>query len=184
MTRTPKDRALAQLAELEAKAEELRQFIDLYDELDSNEAPQLIVCLQGDADSIDIDESCYRRTHRAVRNRRVVRNADSGQFVFKNDYSTKEEIAESVRDILHDETEPMHINQLFRLVIERGIRINGQNPKGNLSAKMAPLRDIIYVKDKGWILKRNLERKIEQAFKHRSVDDSTNGNGSDRESLP
>lgn len=152
MTQSPKDRAVERLVEIEAQAKQLRQFIKLYDELAGS--------------NVDVSVDMHIDMH--------VNSSPSTSPSF----ATKEEIWDAVRDILRDETEPMHISYLFKLVTTRGLRIGGQKPKSNLSAKLAPLNDVIYLKDKGWILRQNMNRFVN------ALSGSTNGNGSDRESLP
>jgi len=66
-------------------------------------------------------------------------------------FSTRHEIIEAARDILKRvHPRPLIISDLFQALVDRGIKINGQNPKGNLSAKLSQPEDIVYVKDEGW----------------------------------
>lgn len=127
MSETPKDMALQRLAELDAEARNLREFVALYERL-------------------EIEALVMRGPPPAP---------PPGEF------ATKGEIAAAVRDILRGETQPMHISFLYKQVTARGLRISGKNPKGNLSAKLAPFRDIVYVKDKGWLLRSCLPQKDE-----------------------
>lgn len=137
---SPKERALARLAEIEKLEAELGEekrelllFIKMYDRFEAPFTGADVLAANRDD---DVDE---------------------------RPFATKEEIAQTVREILRGETEPMHIGFLYKKVTERGLRITGQSPKGNLSAKLAPFDDIIYVRDKGWILKENLSRRVTEA---------------------
>lgn len=164
MTQTPKDRAIARLAEIQKEAAELDRFIRMYDIFDNKE----------DVTGSSLPPAPPVQLPVGV-------PSDDG-------FATKEEIAEAVRDILRGETVPMHINFLYKLVTERGLRISGQNPKGNLSAKLAPFDDIIYVKEKhqsGWILKQNNPAKRDEAPNSDELNDASNrGNGGDYRSHP
>ena len=127
MAQSPRERAVARLEEISEEARKLRLFIEIYDQLDiGNDSPAAQVYRAAAAASIREDER----------------------------FATKEEIYQAVQEILHGETEPMHIGHLYKLVTSRGLRISGQNPKGNLSAKLAPCKDVVYVKDQGWILEK------------------------------
>lgn len=44
----------------------------------------------------------------------------------------------------------MHINALYNALVSRGVRISGKNPKANLSAKLSPPSDIVFVRNEGW----------------------------------
>lgn len=67
-------------------------------------------------------------------------------------FSTAQEIATAVRQVLTVNPGPMHISKLYEALLTMGLRISGQNPKANLSAKLSPYDDIIYIKDQGWKL--------------------------------
>jgi len=157
MKQNPRDRAIAEMAELREKLGKLEAFVEVYDELQAE----------------DEDETVHLDVPLVAESKQL------GQCVTlsaETPFASKEQIWDAVRDILRDETEPMHISYLYKLVTARGLRITGQNPKGNLSAKLAPLDDVIYVKDRGWVLRANMNRAL--------MNGSPNGNGSDRESLP
>ena len=128
MTRSKRDAAVDRLAQLEAEARRLRVFIEMYDALPDDDV-----------------ESADRPSERAE-------NKPPSQQT-ESEFSSNEEIIAAVRNILDGETQPMHINFLYKLVTQRGIRVSGRNPKGNLSAKLAPYKDIVYIRDRGWIIK-------------------------------
>lgn len=73
-----------------------------------------------------------------------------------SDFSSRDEIVSAAREVLKTiSPRPMQIGDLFDALIDRGIKISGKNPKGNLSAKLAPPDDIVYVKDEGWYYRPN-----------------------------
>jgi hypothetical protein len=137
MSQTPKERAREQLAFYEREAEKLRFFIELYDLLEGTPPEPDMATVGG---SVPMQ---------------AVMKPESAQ---EAPFATSDEIVEAVREILKGETEPMHISYLYKLVTAKGLRISGQNPKGNLSAKLAPYKNVVkYVRNgltgkAGWLL--------------------------------
>jgi hypothetical protein len=80
--------------------------------------------------------------------------------------SSSDEVADQVRTILHRTQEPLSISKLYDEVIAAGLVIGGKNPKSNLSAKLAPYDDIIYIKDKGWKLSTFSPKQAQYAGGH------------------
>ena len=63
-------------------------------------------------------------------------------------------ILTEAEDLLRIEGKPTSASDIYEKLIRRGIKISGQNPKGNLTAKFATKKDIFsYDKDSGlWSL--------------------------------
>lgn len=116
------DKARLLLDQKEREAAELRQFIRTYERLSGT--------------SVALP---------------TVNVADGSEPATDSEFSTKEEIIEAARTVLTEcAPSPMHISDLYDRVVDMGIRVPGQNPKGNLSAKLAPPKDLVYVRNEGW----------------------------------
>jgi hypothetical protein len=145
-------KAKSRLDALEREAADLRMFIEMYVKLSEPNS----------------DMSCLRKIDE---NHSVVRHAyyiDS--FAIENAYSSRDQIVSAAREVLkHAYPKPLSIAELFRVLSESGIKISGQNPKGNLSAKLAAPDDIVYVRDEGWYYRP----KREEAPDHESRQDQS-----------
>ncbi len=65
-------------------------------------------------------------------------------------FSSRDEIVEAARAVLKNAyPRPMVIGDLYDEVVRMGIRISGNNPKGNFSAKLSPPKDLEFVRDEG-----------------------------------
>lgn len=93
-----------------------------------------------------------RREERRVFLRVLTEIEKSNDLVGNGEHSSADEIASCVRGILTAAGEPLDISQLYDEVLKAGLTIGGRNPKGNLSAKLAPYDDIMFIKGKGWKL--------------------------------
>lgn len=63
------------------------------------------------------------------------------------------EIHDIVRAILHHEGRAMPTNLLFERLTKKGVIVGGQNPVGNLGAKLAYAIDLENIKGIGWWFK-------------------------------
>lgn len=126
------DKAKLRLDALEKEAADLRAFIKMYVKLSATDrfpAPM--------AKNVDKDIS--------------VSGSDLLWAVDNDQFSSRDEIVQAARDVLRKiAPRPMLIGDLYDALRDRGIKISGKNPKGNLSAKLAPPDDIVYVKNEGW----------------------------------
>lgn len=137
MSDTVLDIAKLRLEALENEANELRSFIRMYIRLGgSNTMPAPRHRGAGLPSAMPTRQRSNFAGHNAPQS---------------DDPSPKEAIIDVVRAVLKQvHPRPLLIGDLFEAVIARGVNIGGQNPKGNLSAKLAPIDDIIYIKDEGW----------------------------------
>lgn len=127
MADTVVDKARLRLEAIEREANELRQFIRMYERL------------AGDTDAT------------GPRPADISVDTSASQPEIDQEFSTKEEIVDAARAVLKEVAPaPMHISELFDRVLAMDIRIPGKNPKGNLSAKLAPPDDLVYVRKEGW----------------------------------
>lgn len=113
------------LLELEAESVELRGFLRTYDKLSAK---------------------LLEKKPKVTTPTRQVMFFGGGEGV-----SSKEAIVTAARAVLRDShPNPVLIGDLYESLVSKGLNIGGKNPKGNLSAKLAPSDDLIYVKDEGW----------------------------------
>lgn len=136
MTDSVLDIAKLRLEAIESEANELRSFIRMYVKLDNAKTMPAPMKYAGGG------------MPAPAKWKRVGTHPDATSGT---DVSPKEEIIDVVRHILKQvHPRPLLIGDLFEAVLSRGVNIGGQNPKGNLSAKLAPVEDIVYIKDEGW----------------------------------
>lgn len=122
------DKAKLRLQAIEREADDLRLFIRMFAKL--SEPPQQ------DRPALEVK-------------RRPIEDVPAP--VSARDFSSRDEIVGASREILRQvHPRPLAISDLFKALIDRGIRISGNNPKGNLSAKLSQPADIVYVRDEGW----------------------------------
>lgn len=129
------EKAKLRLDALEQEAAELRTFIRMYTKLAGN---------SGGSDS-------------EPRKRAASPDSNGHAQSASERYSTRDEIVSAAREVLRAHApEALHINKLYDALVAKGIRISGRNPKGNLSAKLAPPADLVYVRDRGWVYRPSL----------------------------
>ncbi len=143
------DKARLRLEELEREAAEIRTFIRMYSKF------------SGPTATVGPKPSGHEQGNGSVLN--VARPS--------GDFNTRDEIVNAAREVLKAHApEAIHISQLYETLVASGIRINGRNPKGNLSAKLAPPPDLVYVKDRGWIYRPEKDEALaEQSARASSV---------------
>lgn len=118
------DKAKLRLQAVEREAEELRAFIVMFEKL-SGPLPQPV-----------LDDQASE----------VKFYGGSAEL-----FSSRDQIINTSREILQQVSpRPLIIGDLFQALIDRGVKIGGNSPKGNLSAKLSQADDIVYVKDEGW----------------------------------
>lgn len=145
-------KARSRLEALEREAADLRMFIDMYVKLSSLRS--------GACTSMKIigSQSCF-----------LVEPLFKDCLI-EAEYSSKDQIVSAAREALKRAyPNPLSIAELFRVLSEGGIKISGQNPKGNLSAKLAAPDDIVYVRDEGWYYRP----KREEAPDHTPLKDQS-----------
>lgn len=129
-------RAKERLRAIEAESIELRSFLRTYEKLAAEISPMGAGVARGIMQVAKPVSSATTRFY----------GGGDGEFV-----SSKDEIIQAARRILRGAyPEPVAIGELYEKITKSGLVIGGKNPKGNLSAKLAPPDDIFYVKDEGW----------------------------------
>lgn len=126
-------KAKLRLQALEREAADLRMFIDMYVRLSKPSS----------------DIPCCNTLAGGQRGLLKAWHIDT--LILEDGYSSRDQIVSAAREVLKQAyPQPLSIAELFRVLSESGIKISGQNPKGNLSAKLAAPDDIVYVRDEGW----------------------------------
>lgn len=144
------EKAKKRLAEMEAEISELNSFLRTYAKLEGSNTPSDVSPprIPPAAQTPKVPTLPVIPNAGVVNGERIV-----GKFIPKAEIlSSKDEIVEAARSVLKaNYPNSMHITDLYNEVVNLGIKIGGQNPKGNFSAKLAPPDDLKYIKDRGWI---------------------------------
>ncbi|MGD1926528.1 MAG: hypothetical protein ACFB03_20450 [Paracoccaceae bacterium] len=131
------DKAHLRLEELEKEASEIRTFIRMYTRF-------------SDQGLATMERPLETKSAKPTETTKSLRPQFASQTE-PHRFSTRDEIVEAARKVLREaHPEPVLIGDLYETLLRRGVRISGKNPKGNLSAKLAPPDDIVFVRDKGW----------------------------------
>lgn len=124
------DKAKLRLQAIEQEAEDLRAFVRMYAKL------------AGHADHAEAPRENPTKTSVF---------GGSSLLGASREFSSRDEIVGAAREVLKQvHPRPLMIGDLFDALQDRGIKISGNNPKGNLSAKLSQPNDIVYVRDEGW----------------------------------
>jgi hypothetical protein len=146
MSRNPIDVAKEKIAFHEGEISRLKRFLN-------------------EAESILLDASSLTSTATPLTTDAEVKVAPRPRLVLRRDFkpsSSTTEILKQSEDVLQLQGKPMSAGEIYEMVVRRGVRIGGQNPKGNLTAKFATAKDVfVFDKDSGlWSLatwKKNKE---------------------------
>ena len=117
-------RALKRIDELKAELGELESFVQLYQRL----APKLDAEPQAEEKAAKIEETLNKPT-------------------------PQREIHDMAREGLRSEGRPIPTNLLYEKLTSRGVIVGGQNPIGNLGAKLAYAPDLQNTRGEGWWFK-------------------------------